>query len=139
MFSKCIVLCIQLDLFYERLHSETIKEINEIKSYAKESISIETPLGEDDGTLGDFIEDEHIELADTALFSDELQIDLLKYIREFPENMQRIIHLRFYESRTLEDIGQEMGITRERVRQIIADFKRKMNHPSKSDLRQHLD
>ena len=128
-----------MDQFYERLHTETIKEINEIKSYAKESISIETPLGEDDGTLGDFIEDEFVELADISLSQDELQIDLQKYINEFPENMQRIIHMRFYESKTLEDIGQELGITRERVRQIIADFKRKMNHPSKSDLRQHLD
>ncbi len=139
VFYKSIELSVRLESLYERLFMDTIKEISEIKSYAKESISIETPLGEDDGTLGDFIEDENIDLADDVLFHDELQLDLKKYIHEFPENMQRIIHLRFYESRTLEDIGQVMGITRERVRQIIADFKRKMNHPSKSDLRQHLD
>ena len=139
VFADCINMSIRIEYFYEILFSETIKEISEIKSYAKESISIETPLGEDDGTLGDFIEDELVELADYTLFQDELQVDLQKYIQEFPENMQRIIHMRFYESKTLEDIGQELGITRERVRQIIADFKRKMNHPSKADLRQHLD
>ena len=90
LFSECIILCTRLDLFYERLHTETIKEINEIKSYAKESISIETPLGEDDGTLGDFIEDENIELADTA-FQKNFK---LIYSTTF-ENFQRICNALF--------------------------------------------
>lgn len=132
------------DLGREPLPEEIAKEMNlsidkvrEIMKVAQEPVSLETPIGEEnDSNLGDFIEDQDaLAPADAAAFEllkEQLE-DVLDTLTEREEN---VLRLRFGlddgRTRTLEEVGQVFGVTRERIRQIEAKALRKLRHPSRS-------
>ena len=115
----------------------SIDKIRDIYKISQEPVSLETPIGEeDDSHLGDFIKDERNmspeEFAEHELLKDEIDDVLLT----LTEREEKVIRLRFGledgKSRTLEEVGQEFGVTRERIRQIEAKALRKLRHPSRS-------
>jgi len=115
----------------------SIEKIREIYKISQEPVSLETPIGEeDDSHLGDFIKDERNvspeEYATNELLKDEIRDVLLT----LTEREEKVIKLRFGlddgKSRTLEEVGQMFGVTRERIRQIEAKALRKLRHPSRS-------
>ena len=115
----------------------SIDKIREIYKISQEPVSLETPIGEeDDSHLGDFIKDERNmspeEYATNELLKDEISEVLLT----LTEREEKVIRLRFGledgKSRTLEEVGQMFGVTRERIRQIEAKALRKLRHPSRS-------
>ena len=115
----------------------TPEKVEEILKISQEPISLETPIGEEEDThLGDFIEDRKImSPADTA--SHELLKDqILKVLSTLTPREQRVLTLRFGledgRSRTLEEVGKEFRVTRERIRQIEAKALRKLRHPTRS-------
>ncbi|MDF2926504.1 MAG: sigA [Paenibacillaceae bacterium] len=117
----------------------TLEKIEEIKKIGQEPISLDTPIGEEnDSLLGDFIEDhDALAPADSAAFmllKEQLE-DVLDTLTEREEN---VLRLRFglddNRTRTLEEVGQVFGVTRERIRQIEAKALRKLRHPSRSKL-----
>jgi len=121
-----------------------VERVAEIQRIAQEPVSLQSPIGEEDSDLGDFIEDADavvpIEAAAFVMLQEQLDcvLDSLS-VRE-----QRIIHLRFGltdgHPRTLEEVGQEFGVTRERIRQIESKTMSKLRHPSRSQvLRDYLD
>ncbi|WP_106398277.1 RNA polymerase sigma factor RpoD [Actinocorallia populi] len=116
----------------------------EIQRIAQEPVSLQSPIGEEDSDLGDFIEDADavvpIEAAAFILLQDQLE-DILSTLSE---REQRIIQLRFGladgHPRTLEEVGREFGVTRERIRQIESKTLAKLRHPSRAQmLREYLD
>lgn len=122
----------------------SVDRIREIYKISQEPVSLETPIGEeDDSHLGDFIKDERNmspeEYATNELLKDEISDVLLT----LTEREEKVIRLRFGledgKSRTLEEVGQLFGVTRERIRQIEAKALRKLRHPSRSrKLRDYL-
>lgn len=122
-----------------------VERVREIQKVAQEPVSLETPIGEEeDSHLGDFIEDEDApapaEAASYILLKEQLEgvLDTLTAREE------KVLRLRFGlddgRSRTLEEVGQEFGVTRERIRQIEAKALRKLRHPSRSrKLKDYLD
>ncbi len=115
----------------------SVDKIREIYKISQEPVSLETPIGEeDDSHLGDFIKDERNmspeEYATNELLKDEISEVLLT----LTEREEKVIRLRFGledgKSRTLEEVGQMFGVTRERIRQIEAKALRKLRHPSRS-------
>jgi len=115
----------------------TVDKVREIMKIAQEPVSLETPIGEEnDSNLGDFIEDHDAPApADAAAFEllkEQLE-DVLDTLTEREEN---VLRLRFGlddgRTRTLEEVGQVFGVTRERIRQIEAKALRKLRHPSRS-------
>ena len=125
-----------------RLSPERIREIQKI---AMDPVSLETPIGEeDDSHLGDFIEDKEVitpnEYASNELLKNELQ----EILKELTPREAKVLKLRFGledgRSRTLEEVGKEFNVTRERIRQIEAKALRKLRHPSRSrKLKDYLD
>ena len=123
----------------------SVEKIREIYKISQEPVSLETPIGEeDDSHLGDFIKDEHNmspeEYATNELLKDEIDDILLT----LTEREEKVIRLRFGledgKARTLEEVGQMFGVTRERIRQIEAKALRKLRHPSRSrKLKDYLD
>ena len=116
----------------------------EIQRIAQEPVSLQSPIGEEDSDLGDFIEDADavvpIEAAAFILLQDQLE-DILATLSD---REQRIIQLRFGltdgHPRTLEEVGREFGVTRERIRQIESKTLAKLRHPSRAQtLREYLD
>jgi len=116
----------------------------EIQRIAQEPVSLQSPIGEEDSDLGDFIEDADavvpIEAAAFILLQDQLE----EILGTLSEREQRIIQLRFGltdgHPRTLEEVGREFGVTRERIRQIEAKTLAKLRHPSRAQmLREYLD
>jgi RNA polymerase primary sigma factor len=116
----------------------------EIQRIAQEPVSLQSPIGEEDSDLGDFIEDADavvpMEAAAFILLQDQLE-DILGTLSE---REQRIIQLRFGltdgHPRTLEEVGREFGVTRERIRQIESKTLAKLRHPSRAQmLREYLD
>ncbi|XRQ16666.1 RNA polymerase sigma factor RpoD [Actinomadura welshii] len=116
----------------------------EIQRIAQEPVSLQSPIGEEDSDLGDFIEDADavvpIEAAAFILLQDQLE-DILGTLSE---REQRIIQLRFGltdgHPRTLEEVGREFGVTRERIRQIESKTLAKLRHPSRAQmLKEYLD
>lgn len=115
----------------------SVERVREIQKIAQEPVSLETPIGEeDDSHLGDFIEDEDApapaEMASFVLLKEQLE-DVLDTLQP---RERKVLQLRFGlddgRSRTLEEVGQEFGVTRERIRQIEAKALRKLRHPSRS-------
>jgi RNA polymerase primary sigma factor len=114
-----------------------VERVREIMKIAQEPVSLETPIGEEeDSHLGDFIEDqEAIAPADAAAFT-MLQEQLNEVLESLTPREQQVLRLRFGlddgRGRTLEEVGQVFGVTRERIRQIEAKALRKLRHPSRS-------
>ena len=123
----------------------TAERVREIQKISQEPVSLETPIGEEeDSQLGDFIEDDSaVEPPDAASFS-MLQELLGKVLDGLAERERKVISLRFGledgHQRTLEEVGREFGVTRERIRQIESKTLAKLRHPSKSSkLKDFLD
>jgi RNA polymerase primary sigma factor len=121
-----------------------IDRVVEIQRIAQEPVSLQSPIGEEDSDLGDFIEDADavvpIEAAAFILLQDQLE-DILATLSD---REQRIIQLRFGladgHPHTLEEVGREFGVTRERIRQIESKTLAKLRHPSRAQiLREYLD
>ena len=115
----------------------TVERVREIQKIALEPVSLETPIGEeDDSHLGDFIEDKEAlspdEYANNQLLKDEINTVL----QGLTEREEKVLRLRFglYDgrTRTLEEVGKEFNVTRERIRQIEAKALRKLKHPTRS-------
>ena len=119
----------------EKMDGMTPAKVREIQKISLEPVSLETPIGEeDDSHLGDFIEDEG------AMSPDDLNEVLL----ELTDREEKVLRLRFGlddgRTRTLEEVGKEFNVTRERIRQIEAKALRKLKHPSRSKrLKDFLD
>lgn len=115
----------------------TEEKVREILKIAQEPVSLETPIGEEeDSHLGDFIPDEDVPApADAAAFS-MLKEQLVEVLDTLTEREQKVLKLRFGlddgKARTLEEVGKQFDVTRERIRQIEAKALRKLRHPSRS-------
>ncbi|MHB8599218.1 MAG: RNA polymerase sigma factor RpoD [Ktedonobacteraceae bacterium] len=123
----------------------TAEKVREIIKVSQEPVSLETPIGEeDDSHLGDFIED-HTALAPAEAASHQLLKEQVEDVLEsLTERERKVLQLRFGlddgRSRTLEEVGKEFHVTRERIRQIEAKALRKLRHPSRSrKLKDYLD
>jgi RNA polymerase primary sigma factor len=127
----------ELDLPAER--------VREILKLAQEPVSLETPVGEeDDSNLGDFIEDTDAVIPVDAASFILLQEQLESVLHALPEREKKVIELRFGltdgHARTLEEVGREFGVTRERIRQIESKTLSKLRHPSRAQqLRDYLE
>ncbi len=114
-----------------------VERVREILKISQEPVSLETPIGEEeDSHLGDFIRDENVPVpADAAAFT-LLKEQLEEVLGTLTEREQKVLTLRFGledgRARTLEEVGKEFNVTRERIRQIEAKALRKLRHPSRS-------
>ena len=123
----------------------TVDKIREIYKISQEPVSLETPIGEeDDSHLGDFIKDEHNMSPEEYATNEMLKDEISDILLTLTEREEKVIRLRFGledgKARTLEEVGQLFGVTRERIRQIEAKALRKLRHPSRSrKLRDYLD
>lgn len=114
-----------------------IEKVREVRKIAQEPVSLETPIGEEeDSHLGDFIEDESAVAPDEAANYIMLREQLNDTLLELGERERKVLELRFGLTdgtpRTLEEVGKEFNVTRERIRQIEAKALRKLKHPSRS-------
>lgn len=121
------------------------ERVREILKISQEPVSLETPIGEEeDSHLGDFIQDDNVPVpADAASFT-LLKEQLIEVLGTLTEREQKVLRLRFGlddgRARTLEEVGKEFNVTRERIRQIEAKALRKLRHPSRSrKLKDYLD
>ncbi len=114
-----------------------VERVREILKISQEPVSLETPIGEEeDSHLGDFIQDDNVPVpADAAAFT-LLKEQLVEVLGTLTEREQKVLRLRFGlddgRARTLEEVGKEFNVTRERIRQIEAKALRKLRHPSRS-------
>ena len=122
-----------------------VERVREILKISQEPVSLETPIGEEeDSHLGDFIQDDNVPVpADAAAFT-LLMEQLVEVLGTLTEREQKVLRLRFGlddgRARTLEEVGKEFNVTRERIRQIEAKALRKLRHPSRSrKLKDYLD
>lgn len=125
--------------------SMSVERVREILKISQEPVSLETPIGEEeDSHLGDFIQDDNVPVpADAAAFT-MLKEQLEDVLGTLTEREQKVLRLRFGlddgRARTLEEVGKEFNVTRERIRQIEAKALRKLRHPSRSrKLKDYLD
>ncbi|MBG0821691.1 RNA polymerase sigma factor RpoD [Planomonospora sp. ID91781] len=121
-----------------------IERVIEIQRIAQEPVSLQSPIGEEDSDLGDFIEDADAVVPMEAAAFIMLQDQLEEILATLSEREQRIIQLRFGladgHPRTLEEVGREFGVTRERIRQIESKTLAKLRHPTRAQiLRDYLD
>ena len=122
-----------------------VERVREILKISQEPVSLETPIGEEeDSHLGDFIQDDNVPVpADAAAFT-LLKEQLVEVLSTLTDREQKVLRLRFGlddgRARTLEEVGKEFNVTRERIRQIEAKALRKLRHPSRSrKLKDYLD
>ena len=113
------------------------EKVSEIKKIAQESVSLDTPIGEEeDSSLGDFIEDTKTPEPSSTVSKNLLKEQLDSVLDTLTDREKRILELRFGiedgRPRTLEEVGKEFGVTRERIRQIEAKALRKLRHPTRS-------
>ncbi|MBQ9766880.1 MAG: RNA polymerase sigma factor RpoD [Lachnospiraceae bacterium] len=123
----------------------SLERVREIQKIAQEPVSLETPIGEEeDSHLGDFIQDDHIPVpAEQAAFT-LLKEQINEVLDTLTERERNVLRLRFGlddgRGRTLEEVGKEFNVTRERIRQIEAKALRRLRHPSRSKkLRDYLE
>jgi RNA polymerase primary sigma factor len=123
----------------------SIAKLRDILKVAQEPVSLETPVGkEDDSRLGDFIEDQDSETPATSITHQLLREDIIQVMAALGPRERDVLRLRFGlddgRQRTLEEVGQLFGVTRERIRQIEAKALRKLRHPQRSRrLRDYID
>jgi len=123
----------------------TVDRVHEILKISQEPVSLETPIGEEeDSHLGDFLPDENVPVPAEAATFTLLKEQLGEVLSTLTEREQRVLILRFGledgKARTLEEVGKEFNVTRERIRQIEAKALRKLRHPSRSrKLKDYLD
>ena len=123
----------------------SVEKVREILKIAQEPVSLETPIGEEeDSHLGDFIQDDNVPVPAEAATYTMLKEQIVEVLTTLTEREQRVLRLRFGlddgRSRTLEEVGKEFNVTRERIRQIEAKALRKLRHPSRSKkLRDYLE
>lgn len=129
----------------DRMDGMTPEKVREIQKISLEPVSLETPIGEeDDSHLGDFIEDEGAMSPDDYAANELLKDELNEVLLELTDREEKVLRLRFGlddgRTRTLEEVGKEFSVTRERIRQIEAKALRKLKHPSRSKrLKDFLD
>ena len=122
-----------------------VERVGEILKISQEPVSLETPIGEEeDSHLGDFIQDDNVPVPAEAAAQTLLKEQLDEVLDTLTEREQKVLRLRFGmddgRARTLEEVGKEFDVTRERIRQIEAKALRKLRHPSRSrKLRDYLD
>ena len=123
----------------------SVERVREILKISQEPVSLETPIGEEeDSHLGDFIQDQNVPVPAEAAASNLLRDQLNEVLDTLTEREQKVLRLRFGmddgRARTLEEVGKEFQVTRERIRQIEAKALRKLKHPSRSrKLKDYLD
>lgn len=123
----------------------SVDRVREIQKISQEPVSLETPIGEEeDSHLGDFIQDDNVPVPAEAAAFTLLKEQLVDVLGTLTEREQKVLRLRFGlddgRARTLEEVGKEFNVTRERIRQIEAKALRKLRHPSRSrKLRDYLD
>jgi len=123
----------------------SITKLREIVKVAQEPVSLETPIGkEEDSKLGDFIEDKEAETPASNVTQELLREDINGVMASLSSRERDVLRLRFGlddgRQRTLEEVGQLFGVTRERIRQIEAKALRKLRHPNRSRrLREYID
>jgi RNA polymerase primary sigma factor len=128
----------------ERLHIP-LDKVRKVLKIAKEPVSLETPIGdEEDSTLGDFIEDKNALLPVESAIHANLRETTTRVLATLTPREERVLRMRFgigmNTDHTLEEVGQQFNVTRERIRQIEAKALRKLKHPSRSrKLRSFLD
>jgi len=147
---------VSAQLLHENGHEPTVEEIaeamdisedkvREIMRVAQEPVSLETPIGEEeDSHLGDFIPDEDAQVPAEAAYQSLLREQLSEVLSTLTPREEKVLRLRFGledgRPRTLEEVGKEFNVTRERIRQIEAKALRKLRHPSRSKrLKDFLD
>ena len=122
-----------------------VERVREILKISQEPVSLETPIGEEeDSHLGDFIQDDNVPVPAEAAACTLLKEQLVEVLGTLTEREQKVLRLRFGlddgRARTLEEVGKEFNVTRERIRQIEAKALRKLRHPSRSrKLKDFLD
>ncbi len=115
----------------------SVEKLSEIRKFSQEPVSLESPIGEEeDSHLADFVEDEHIATPTQAATATLLREQLEEVLGTLNVREQKVLLLRFGlvdgKTRTLEEVGKEFSVTRERIRQIEAKALRKLRHPSRS-------
>jgi RNA polymerase primary sigma factor len=115
----------------------SVEKVREIYKISQDPVSLETPIGEeDDSHLGDFIKDESNLSPEEFATNEMLKEEISQVLETLTEREEKVIRLRFGledgKPRTLEEVGQMFGVTRERIRQIEAKALRKLRHPSRS-------
>ncbi|MBR6229268.1 MAG: RNA polymerase sigma factor RpoD [Eubacterium sp.] len=114
-----------------------VDRVREIQKISQEPVSLETPIGEEeDSHLGDFIQDDNVPVPAEAAAETMLKEQLDEVLKTLTEREKKVLRLRFglddQRARTLEEVGKEFDVTRERIRQIEAKALRKLRHPSRS-------
>ncbi len=114
-----------------------VERVREILKISQEPVSLETPIGEEeDSHLGDFIQDDNVPVPSDAAAFTLLKEQLMEVLVTLTDREQKVLRLRFGlddgRARTLEEVGKEFNVTRERIRQIEAKALRKLRHPSRS-------
>ena len=114
-----------------------VERVREIMKISQDPVSLETPIGEEeDSHLGDFIQDDHVQVPVDAATYTLLHEQLMEVLDTLTEREQKVLRLRFGlddgRPRTLEEVGRQFNVTRERIRQIEAKALRKLRHPSRS-------
>jgi RNA polymerase primary sigma factor len=113
----------------------SVEKVKNVIKITKEPISLEAPIGsEEDGRFGDFIEDKTSLSPSDAILKDDLRVQIESVLEQLNEREKAVIKLRFgimddESDRTLEEIGKELNVTRERVRQIESSAIKKLKHP----------
>ncbi|RLL55037.1 RNA polymerase sigma factor RpoD [Mariprofundus sp. EBB-1] len=115
----------------------TVEKVEQILEVAKEPVSLETPIGDDeDSQLGDFVEDDNAENPLDAAVGAALAEATLDVLKNLTDREQKVLRMRFgigmNTDHTLEEVGKQFGVTRERIRQIEAKALRKLRHPSRA-------
>jgi len=115
-----------------------LEKVEQILEVAKEPVSLETPIGDDeDSQLGDFVEDKNAENPLDVAIAEALQDATLSVLDNLSSREEKVLRMRFgigmNTDHTLEEVGKQFGVTRERIRQIEAKALRKLRHPSRSE------